>query len=81
LSITDELRNIDAQLSSNFKRLLLASIFMLLVTVIGGAIAFLVSYEVGYLIAAVGIILGSVSILSCAVLRFLGKHQKVNNNH
>jgi len=81
LSSIDELRNMDAQLSPIFKRLLLASILMLLVAVIGGVIAFLVSYEVGHLIAAVGIILGNVFFLLCAVLRFLGKHRKANNEH
>lgn len=73
--ITD-IRNLDDKLNRKFKSILATAMFSLFAAIAGCLIAFLISYEAGYIIALIAIIVGIASISLCIIIKLLGKHLK-----
>jgi hypothetical protein len=70
------IRDLDNKLSSNFKKLLVTAISMLFIAILGGVITFFVSYNIGHVIVLAAVLVGNLCLVTCAVLRILGKHLK-----
>ena len=71
------MRNISQiMLSNTFKKLLATALYMLLTAIIGGVIAFYLSYKVGYIIVLTAVVIGNICLVSCLASRVLGKHLK-----
>lgn len=71
-----DIRKLDSKLSNPFKKVLATALFMLFLAIIGGMVAFFLSYDVGHMIVLTAVVIGNICIIACIVLRILGKHLK-----
>jgi hypothetical protein len=69
-----DIREQDDCLSKTFKRLLATAVSMLLVAIIGGTIAFYLSYKIGHIIVLSAVITGNACFVACVVMRISGHH-------
>lgn len=72
----EDIRKLDIKLSDTFKKVLATALCMLFIAIIGGVIALFLSYNVGHIIVLIAVVIGNISLVSCLVLKVLGKHLK-----
>ncbi len=76
VSMLTDIRKLDNKLSNNFKNILATAIAMLFLAITGGIVAFFLSYNIGHIIVLAAVVIGNICIITCIILRILGKHLK-----
>lgn len=71
-----DIRKLDDKLTSTFRKVLVTGIVMLFVALIGGVIAFFISYNIGHAIAFIGVAGGNICIVIGFFLIISGNHLK-----